>query len=208
MPLVRPPTVQPVKVKPVGVSGIQTDRNPNGAAATIASDSFTRADSAVALGTSDSGHLWTAHTGTWGISGNKGYLVTDSGSNNLATLDSTKADCTVAVTLSGTFNGGALTFRFVDTSNFFIAYADGNNVTVYQNVATSFTLIGTTAYIWSAGDVLSVTLSGQNIDAKVNGVSKVTGTSAAHTSATRHGLFTSPSPDPSARWDNFLVTVP
>lgn len=72
----------------------------------IASDTFTRADSASVLGTTETGaKTWVAGNGTWGISGNKAYQseAVPPGGSTWATFDIGQLNSTVEadVTLSG-----------------------------------------------------------------------------------------------------------
>lgn len=176
----------------------------------IVFDSFTRADSAVSLGTSDTGHAWTAHVGTWGVSSNKAYCPTASGvAQNLATVQTNISTATVQAIVSGTWATGQpwLLFRYTDTSNYMLISAQtANTVEIFKNVAGAFTQIGTGAYTWGASQLVSVAYAGTSISVSVDGVVKATANDAANQSATRAGIGGSVSLDNTARFDNFTVS--
>jgi hypothetical protein len=78
----------------------------------VVSDSFNRADSPGVLGTSDTGQVWTAQQGIWGIDGDKAQ--SSSTLNAFATLDAGVGDYTVSATITNslwTGNTAGLVFR-------------------------------------------------------------------------------------------------
>jgi hypothetical protein len=95
---------------------------PSSAVITYADDTFTRADSAVSLGTSSGGTAWTAQVGTWGISTNQAYCPTPAAGFNVATLPAATSDGVFTATV--VFPGGAtvvecgVLLRYQDISNF------------------------------------------------------------------------------------------
>lgn len=185
-------------------------RSPGGAPAAGVTDSFDRDDSALSLGTADSGHVWTAHLGTWGISSNKGYNPSAT-SSAIATVDSGVVDCTVAVTLSGHLSGAepGIYVRYVDADNW-IRFVQGsdNNVYLQKRIAGVGGTVGSAANVRAEGAVLSVVISGTSVSGRVDGVEKAAGTvaDAAVQDSTLHGVGTAGS-DNLFRLEDFSVTA-
>lgn len=171
---------------------------------TYISDSFNRADSAVSLGSADIGGAWTATTGTWGISSNKGYLVTDAG-QDVAQIDSGVANCTIRCLYSTVgANSQRLVFRFTDASNFLICQTEGTAYKVYKYVAGGFTQLGTYSVTPADGDQIMVVLNGSNIDFYLNGTLRISVSDAFNNTATRHGLGGANNTG-AARWEDYSV---
>lgn len=182
---------------------------------TIALDAFTRADSAVSLGTADIGGAWTANVGTWGISSNKAYCPTPDGvATQVATLSTGVPNATVSATFTGTGIGTGtampwLIFRFVDTSNYLLVSAQSaTTIEIFKKIAGSFTQIGTAAHVWASGQRVMVTFNGSSIVTFVDGVQRATASDSALSTATRHGIGGTTTLDASVRFDDFLVTAP
>lgn len=117
------------------------------------SDSFDRANSAVAIGTADgaNGGTWSALRGTWGISSNKAYQVAAAPMDAVAMLPSGYvADGYVQaeVTLSATANraDAGLIFHALDANNFLMVNisktAANDYVALWKCVAGSYTQLG------------------------------------------------------------------
>lgn len=89
----------------------------------LAYDLFTKADSATTLGSSSVGGAWTAVSGTWGISSNEAYCVSDA-NNNAAILPTVgTGDYIVSCDVKGQLLGASwreaqLMFRYIDSNNF------------------------------------------------------------------------------------------
>lgn len=67
----------------------------------LVSDTYDRANSAVTMGSPETGSAWTAHLGTFGIQTNLAYLVSGTATSyNMATIDTGTADAVVEVTVS------------------------------------------------------------------------------------------------------------
>lgn len=172
-------------------------------------DHFARADSSTTLNTSDSGDTWTAQNGTWGVSSGRAYLPTGS-SAGIATLNGGTGDATVeviasAVGGSGQGNGG-LVFRFSSTSNYWRLLLDGTSGQIFLQKVVS----GSASTVWNgssftAGDRLSVILSGSSIAAQKNGTTLTTATDSFNSTATNHGLWI----NNSAVWalDDFAIDI-
>lgn len=83
-------------------------------------DTFNRADSASTLGSADTGQAWTAVSGTWGISSNKGYLVTTTPeASRVATIDPGLTNFVLScdVTLGATRVNTGILLKYIDASN-------------------------------------------------------------------------------------------
>lgn len=172
-------------------------------------DSFTRADNAASLGTTETGaKAWTALNGTWGILSNQAYLASLT-TDGVAVIDAGVADCTVSMTVRTTAGNQGIAFRGVDASNHWRAVFLGTNLYLQKKVATVNTdAPGSPVAVTPAdGDVLSVVLSGANITVKVNGVTKYAITDAQFQTATKHGLCQSGTGATSYKYDDFSVTA-
>lgn len=90
-------------------------------------DLFNRSNSASAIGNgaSPDGAVWTATSGTWGISSNKAYTTTAAASYPVATFDAVSVKATVKATLPTTGGAGSgVSFWVTDSSNWWGAIAD------------------------------------------------------------------------------------
>lgn len=170
-------------------------------------DTFDRANSTTSLGTSDSGHAWTARNGTWGISSNAGYSV-DDGDNVIATVDCGETDQTVSVTLS-TMPGGSdfagVCARWTDNSHYYLADAGGGNGTLRLFLVNGnyFQLGSGISGAVAAGDVITLEVIGTSVRALVNGVEKIAVTDSTLATGTNAGLRAGLAGD--ARYNNFSV---
>lgn len=66
----------------------------------VAEDIFNRADSATTLGYAPSGQVWTAPQGTWSISSNEGYSVSDA-TNDMVILDTRSKNIDLTILTKG-----------------------------------------------------------------------------------------------------------
>lgn len=169
-------------------------------------DDFNRADSSTTLNTSSSGHVWTPHVSTWGISNNQAYKP-GLGADGLVTVDAGVSDCIIQVTLANIGDRPGLSFRFVDTNNYWKWYRIGGlGYVCIKVVGGTGTTMHTEVMSMANGDVLKVGLSGNSIELYVNGSLKTTLTDSAHLTATEYGLYDEIGNDPNARWETFSVT--
>lgn len=183
---------------------------------TLVSDAFTRADNASSLGTADSGQVWTAHAGTWGISSNRavppatlGTASVDAGAT-LVTVQLTGIPAGVGNTDVG------LLARFVDTSNYlFLNVSKTGSVMqarMFKRVGGTNTGI-TTLVNPAAPDAtnpftMKVVFSSATAgEAFVNGASvgTFTGLDAVLQTPTRYGLWVNGSSG-NARYDDLTIT--
>lgn len=173
-------------------------------ATTVVSDTFTRADSAVTLGSAEVGGAWTALDGTWGISSNQAYTPTP-GTVGVALVTTTVSDCTVTVTTATVVADNGIIVRLTDVSNFVRAIFEGGTWFIQKNVAASFTTIASVAGANSNGDIIALKASGNNYTLTLNGSVILTGSDAFNATAVKHGLT---SINSTGRFDNFRITVP
>lgn len=178
----------------------------------IVSDSFDRGDtlSPHSLGNADTGQLWTAHDGEWGISADRAYCpVNGAGAANHATVDAGVSDAIVQVTFSTFGERAGLVCRFVDVDNFLQVWGDGSTPwALYKFVAGVVTALGSSAVNSAAGDVVRVVLAGSSVKVSINSALQIDVTEAAHQSATRYGLRTlNHAASPNTRFDDFSVAA-
>lgn len=141
-------------------------------------DSFDRANSAVSLGDADSGQTWTAHAGTWGISGNAAYQPSATAGGR-ATVESGVADGTVEVTVATAGGSSGVVLRLSDASNYVRAFfSSTDSIFLQKVVAGSATTIASGAVTHANGDVLRAVMSGSNYTIYQNGDEVLTGSDA------------------------------
>jgi hypothetical protein len=175
-------------------------------------DSFNRADSAVTLGSTDTGQAWTAHSGTWGITGNQAYCAVDDAGHNVATF-AAAADGTLQVTLvdpAGGSGGAAwLVFRSAADASQFI-YLECSTIAPCQlytyDAGVAVALDTGSPVAAGAGDVVEIVLLGTAIEVYVNDVLVIEATSSFQQTATRVGLGTDFGLDGSVRFDALSFT--
>ena len=174
------------------------------------SDSFNRADGAI--GTADSGHVWTAHSGTWNTFSNKAVCVTAT-DDRLCTVDYA-ANATIQATTAtagGRYPG--LVARFVDTSNLYLLIADPADFALYRKQGGTYNLI---SIITTANETNPVTFivteeaGGTRLVSKRAGVThhNVLDNTTGRPAGTRVGMrfgFAAGSPLTDASWDDFTA---
>jgi len=222
MPTVSAQTTSALAVPPFTITAIElrgTSRPanpyigigaPGPATFSTITDSFNRINSALTLGTTDTGHTWQyLSTGVWGIAANQAYNPTNSVTNkDAAVVQSLVSDCSVQVTFATHVSSMRVGFRYTDLNNGFIVNDEGSQYVLYRLQSGSYTSIGSTTLITPTnGDVIKVTLSGSSITVYVNGVSKITATDTFNQTATLHGIASNDN-TAVARWDTFSITVP
>jgi hypothetical protein len=177
-------------------------------------DTFNRADSTSALGTTTTGaKTWVQTAGTWGIASNKAYVSSGTASQVcIATVDAGVADCTISATMTAGSNSNAgIAFRVTDALNFYqvdTKVAGGTNVVLFKCVAGAFTAITIpAASAFVSGDIITVVLSGTGITLKKNGTTFASVTDSTFTTQTKHGLYVEAGTGVSspARFDDFSI---
>lgn len=180
------------------------------AAASGVSDTFNRADNASSLGTADTGQVWSALQGTWGISTKQAYRTStvDSDQAILASgLVNAKTTATLGVVgANGEFG---VTVRCDGANNHYLAIvinSGGTALALYKRVAGTYTQLGSNAAVanWTTGDTISVEAVGTTIRGFRNGVSVISQTDSSLASGTGAGIRAGGTAT-TARWDNFLV---
>ncbi|HXU01149.1 MAG TPA: hypothetical protein VN903_09160, partial [Polyangia bacterium] len=160
---------------------------------TLFTDTFTRADSTTI------GNGWSEVAGNWQISSNQVYEPTTSSSaayllqtSGPATADySVQADITQGALISQ-FNVGVGVFaRYLDTSNFYLAWIDqqGVNYVLYRVSGGTYTEIGRWSTSALADPVtLRLECQGSTIRMFVNGALRVTASDSALTAGGQFGI--------------------
>lgn len=167
-------------------------------------DSFTRADSASTLGTSEvGGKTWTANTGTWGVSSGAAYTVTGA-SADIASIDTSITDMQVEgkLTYSGTQPG--LVFRYQDASNYYYVEPFSSGARIQKRVAGSTSTVVSTGSGFASGDYFGASIYGSQINLLHNGSIVATATDTALTAGTKAGMRAG-SANSTDRWDDFSV---
>ena len=173
----------------------------------IVSDTFARADNPSVLGTANTGHVWTAAGGTWGVIGGSAYCSAFVGYNSTAFLESGISDCEVTCTMvvnpTGA-DGQRLGIRHTDISNGIVVLSDTGLLKMMRLQAGAYVTIGSVAYTPVNGDVWNVRAVGSQITVRVNNVVVIGPvTETFNQTATKHGLNVRQSV--LGRFDNFLV---
>ena len=180
--------------------------NYRGAGSWMLFDSFNRADSATSLGMADTGQVWQAITGTWGISGNRAYNPSAT-ADAFAVVDAGVADCSVEVKLAVLSTSCGLYLRVTDALNWIRVIRDSAVLRLQKRVANSTSTPYSVGQAFADGDVLRVVLSGSTISFAVNGVAVGTPqTVVEFMDVTKHGIGTAGGSSV-ARWDGFRVTL-
>jgi lysophospholipase L1-like esterase len=162
-------------------------------------DNFDRADSATTLGSAQTGQVWTASRGTWGITGNAAYSAT-AVDDDLASIETTWTNHRVTVNIpvpSGVSAASpGITARFADTNNHYMAvmgFLSGGTaptVKLYKKVAGGYTQLGTTVTLPNQTGTAKFALSafGTTITVFVNDVAVIRKIDGALTAGTKVGL--------------------
>ncbi|WP_322763367.1 DUF6531 domain-containing protein, partial [Frankia sp. Cr2] len=153
--------------------------------------SFTGVDSAVSLGTADTGEGWQVLAGTWGIAGNDAYLVAAGAGRSVAVLPA-GSDGTVRFTLPVAQDGVGVAFRVQDADNMWMVYGkpSAGQLVLARRVAGVDTVVATAAGgCCAAGDVFAVSTAGSSIAVSRNDRVVATASSSSFQSATRAGVY-------------------
>lgn len=182
--------------------------------ATVASgyavyDSFDRADSTTTLGVADTGQSWTPLVGTWGISANRAYQVTNTTGGALASavIESGKSDAEISVVFNEYVEYG-LIFRATDANNYlFVRYSSTSaEWQMFKTVSGTSTKIGNLAATVTDGTPfkLKVITSQTSLQFFVDDVSQFTVTDSFNQTATKHGIRGATTAA-SCYYDNFTI---
>lgn len=175
------------------------------AAGPLVSDTFDRPDSTTSLGTADTGQVWAALDGTWGIETNRAYTP-GGGLDRQAVVESGASDVTVEVTVPVVTTGAGVVGRSVDGSNYWLWTWEAGvpRMALYKRVGGGHTLVG--SYSLAAlpdGSRLGLRMTGTTVVGLLDGMDVLTVTDSAHQTATRHGMRVYNSDI--TRLDNFRV---
>lgn len=152
---------------------------------TTTTDDFNRADSVISLGnTVTPGTPWPPPvSGTWGIASTKGYCVTETNTGSTTfefqTYDVGMSDYTFTVDVNvNTAATGGLVFRYVDANNFLYLEKNNSGLTLYKNVAGTFTAVGSPIAATTVGvaTTIQVVTSGTSISVTETGGGSISGT--------------------------------
>lgn len=169
-------------------------------------DSFDRP--AGSLTATDDGKVWDTWGFTpWTLTGDG--TVTGADGAATTTVDSLSSDgiLTAVVATVGTLNRAGLVLRMIDRSNYlYVVPSTSGYLTLYGRIdnATAFSHRFDTNTL-SAGDTLSVELSGPTVTVSLNGTAIGSRTVPELTDATHHGLFTASGAD--TTWDSITFTA-
>ena len=169
-------------------------------------DSFNRADSITTLGRSDTGQLWEAVRGVWGVSNNKAYLVSSGGATNIETIDTKHANITISSDLVFQTYAG-IAFRLTDVSNYMLARLSSTGLSLYSVVINTPTEIGNYTFTPVPGNTYKIKISAidSNIIVYLDDIERISITSNFNITATKHGFRQLTNIDD--RYDNFKVEV-
>lgn len=173
----------------------------------LVSDSFNRANSTTALGTTDSynggtAKTWVADVGTWGISNNKAYEITAS-TTGLVWVDTGFSDFSVSADIAWQSNAGIVA-RYTSATDYIFARIGTTDIKLFKTVAGTSTQIGNTyTFTPSAGTTynLKISLSGSSLTVYKDGSSVITATDTFNQTATRAGFRNFN--DTTSTFDNF-----
>lgn len=172
-------------------------------------DSFTRADSATALGNGETNNspwvLTSTGSTVWGITNNQAYVVsTTTPGRSIAYQETNEADCIIETDIAqlGSFNNG-LAFRVTDRDNFWLFTISPGSFTLGKYVATAITNVVVKSGTYTAGK-LTIYLKGNKIEVYLDGFLLTRVYDNFNSTATKHGLY-SRADDFAFRWETFSV---
>lgn len=174
----------------------------------IASDTFTRADNDVSLGSTEVGAMaWAVSGGVFGVLAGRARKVSAAASYGFALLNSGSPDAEVAMTVVTTDAYGGLCIRSDATgANCWFLQMGPNQRPVFYRLlngaAGVYSSPNALFPILVAGDVLKVGAVGNRLYAKVNDVEYFSYYDSLHGANTRHGFLAY---DLATRFDNFVL---
>jgi len=175
---------------PFGVRSVAGTRTRTGDPLSIL-DTFTRADNAAALGTTESGNkVWNSVNGTWAVLSNKAR-VSSATSNSCVVVDSGTPDVDITVVMDTYGTGSsesAIYFRVVDVDNCFRLIRSGTSFILQRRRLAANTNLGTTTETFANGDTWRVVVRGSIIKCYLNGVLKISKADPHFNAITNHGF--------------------
>lgn len=183
------------------------------------SDTFPRADSAVSLGSAETGQIYQVVSGTWGISANKAYTVTDT-HNDRVIIETGLKNAVLESVVHGQYmlpdqRIPILMFRYYDVNNRLQIGLDNGSIVLYKMDGGAFTSLASVAQTTTDDFdyTLKIAYTENNIEIFVNGTSKITyvlsGGDTKYAQYTKIGmrLVKNGAPTFNCRWDNLKVEV-
>lgn len=178
----------------------------------IVVDTFTRADSAVSLGTSETGQPWVQVNNVYGISSGQVYSP-NATQNERWVIDTGYSDCTVEVKIAAIAAGGSLGLCLRMAADGLTGFnLNQTNIFQYTSPSTN-TSLGTFSQTFVAGDTMRVKMEGQIITVYRQAgsvgdfVQVLQINSTWNQNETRHGLRSTSNAGLANRMDNFKVTL-
>lgn len=165
----------------------------------LISDTFNRPNSNVSLGVSDSGDVWQAIKGTWGIINNQAY---NSGgvADAMAVIDSGNTNADVLVIWAIYTGDAGVLIRVVDQNNGYLLTNSG----FFKKVAGVYTTISNPlASSAVTGDIIRIVASGSRFSVYRNGILMGVINDTSVIGGTMHGLRQDAATG--ARFDNFSI---
>lgn len=166
-------------------------------------EDFNRADGAI--GTPAIGSSWVNVVGTWGVVGNRGAITSGSSASKVTNASGAyNFDVTWRAPVQGGSTG--LMFRYVDASNFWLAYSTGTSFRIYRMHAGSGFDVLNAAYGMTtvvSTDVYRIIARGRGIHVLVNGVQKGYLEDPYSATATAVGLYADST---TARFDDLILS--
>lgn len=166
-------------------------------------DNFDRANS-----TSTLGSPWTSRLGTWGISSNEAYLVTNSTTHNIATISHSYKNISAILTFGSTVQDGmGIAWRWVDNNNFYAIYRanSGTELTLIKRIGGTVSSTTISGVNINANTQLRVTSVGNVHNVYVNNVHVYEYTNDEITTGYAAGLYASSAVNTGARWGEFTL---
>lgn len=169
--------------------------------ATDRTDNFNRTDTTNNIGTpSDGGSAWSQISGTWGITTNRAYASASPG-QDICVLETSESTGYVQVTFTTVSSSAGVVARMTDNSNYLLVSIVPGTITMHKRVAGSFTTLGSYAS-GASGDTVKFTYnSSNNLEAFLNGVSRISVTDSAGSANTKVGIRVAT--DTLSRFDDF-----
>jgi len=183
-------------------------------ASTSILDSFDRADSATTLGSADTGQAWTAHSSTWGITGNLAYNVSAQNEVQRATVPFTSSSMAVSCQFgaAGTARYFGIEACSVNANNRYSFETNGmSSKFLALHIAGTKTVLWTEAGALPTDATVQIKVVQGDTEATwaitINGTQKATGTvtDAARPVGTRAGIWNMGAQTPGTRFNNFEV---
>lgn len=164
-------------------------------------DTFTRADSALTMGSPEKGNVWVPKAGVWGITNNLAYCATQAGggTTNIVTTETGRNDAIVELDIS-TGNGLGI-LRYIDALNYLYAKYSSSVLTINKVVAGVTTQLGGT---FSGRINLKIELSDVLIDLYFNSIRTARVICADNIAGTQFGLGVLDG-ETNVTFDNFLI---